>query len=178
MSIKFKRIPQATVIGDSNTTAEACDSAEKIGAMLARIGIIVITGGRGGIMEATSKGAKKAGGITVGILPSIEKAEANPWCSVIIPTGLGHARNVLTVLSGDFLIAIGGAAGTLSEICFAWIHGKPILTLKGYNGWSDKIGGAPLDHRKTSTIVECNSIEELEKAVIETCKKLNLIVRG
>jgi hypothetical protein len=178
MDVECKRAPQATVIGGSNAPSEACAAAEKIGSLLARLGITVITGGQGGVMEAVSRGARRAGGITVGILPSVDMGKANPWCIVVVPTGIGHARNVITVLAGDFLIAIGGAAGTLSEICFAWIHGKPILTLKGHGGWSDKIGGAPLDHRQTSTIVECANLGDLEKAVIETCRNLNLTVRG
>ena len=178
MNNSSKRSPQATVIGDSDASPEVCAVAESIGAMLASLGITVITGGRGGVMEATSRGARNAGGIAVGILPSVEMSEANQWCSVIIPTGFGHARNVLTVLAGDLLIAIGSSAGTLSELCFAWIHGKPILTLKGYGTWSDKIGSLPLDHRNTSSITECSNLDALEKAVIETCKKMNLKAPG
>ncbi|MDT5059975.1 MAG: hypothetical protein QOH63_434 [Acidobacteriota bacterium] len=178
MNNPSRRSPQATVIGDSDASPEISAVAESIGVMLARLNITVVTGGRGGVMEATSRGARNAGGIAIGILPSVEMSEANSWCSVVIPTGLGHARNVLTVLAGDFLIAIGSSAGTLSELCFAWIHGKPILTLKGYGTWSDKIGSLSLDHRNTSSITECSNLEELEKVVIETCKKMNLIALG
>ena len=145
--------------------------------MLARLGIIVITGGRGGVMEAASRGARETDGLTVGIVPSTDLGEANSWYSVVIPTGLGNARNVLTALSGDFLIAVGGAAGTLSEICFAWMHGRPILTLKGSEGWPDRLGGGALDHRQTSTLVECSDLDDLERAVIETCQRLHLTVQ-
>jgi uncharacterized protein (TIGR00725 family) len=166
------RLLQATVIGDSDASSDICIAAEKIGAMLARNGIVVITGGRTGVMEAASRGARQAGGITVGILGSADKRDANKWCSVVIPTGLGHARNVITVLAGDFVIAMGSSAGTLSEICFAWIHGKPILTLKGHGAWPDRLNGAPLDQRQTSTVVPCADFEELEKQVMETCDKI------
>lgn len=167
MKAHFRRGLQATVIGDSEASDEACRAAQAIGALLARLGVTVVTGGRGAVMEAASRGAVEAGGTTVGILPSASMADANPWCRIAIPTGLGHARNVLTVLSGDFVIALGGAAGTLSELCFAWIHGKPIITLRGYAGWVDKIAATPLDHRESSRIIQCGNLEELEKAVRE-----------
>ena len=163
---------QATVIGDSDAPPELCKLAEQVGAMLARFGITVITGGRGGVMEAASRGASKAGGTTVGILPSSDMDDANPWCGVVIPTGLGHARNVVNVLAGDFVIALGGSAGTLSEVCFAWIHAKPILTMKGGDEWLEKTG-SDLDHRHTTSIVLCSDLNELEKAVIATCKSLS-----
>lgn len=160
------RRPQATVIGDSDAPPDLCSTAEQIGEMLARLGITVITGGRGGVMEAVCRGATKAGGTTVGILPSSEMNDANPWCSVVIPTGLGHARNVVNVLSGDLVIALGSSAGTLSEVCFAWIHGRPILTVKGYDRWLTN-SGTELDHRGTSSIIECADLESLRKTVVD-----------
>ena len=177
MSEGVGRSPQATIIGSSDASADVCAKAEAIGRMLARLGITVITGGRGGVMEAASRGARETAGLTVGILPSTNLSEANSWCRVVIPTGLGDARNVFTALSGDFLIVIGGAAGTLSEICFAWMHGRPILTLKGSEGWADKLGGEALDHRQSSTLVECSDLDDLERAVIETCQRLHLTVQ-
>jgi uncharacterized protein (TIGR00725 family) len=163
------RSPQVAVIGDSDASAEVCAAAEQIGEMLARHGITLITGGRCGVMEAASRGARRAGGMAIGILPSADMKDANPWCSVVIPTGLGHARNALTVLACDLVISLGGSAGTLSEICFAWIHGKPILTLKGFGGWAERLGGEPLDKRATSNIAEYASLDELERAVVEAC---------
>ncbi|MEK6303457.1 MAG: TIGR00725 family protein [Acidobacteriota bacterium] len=165
MSTSQVRRPQATVIGDSDAPPELCGVAEQIGAMLARLGITVISGGRGGVMEAACRGAAQAGGTTVGILPSSEMSDANQWCSVVIPTGLGHARNVVNVLSGDFVIALGSSAGTLSEVCFAWIHGKPILTVTGCDGWMEKTGSM-LDSRGTSSINVCEDIESLKDAVM------------
>jgi uncharacterized protein (TIGR00725 family) len=168
------RSAQSTVIGDSDAPEVLCAAAEHIGAMLARHGVTVITGGRGGVMEAACRGARQSGGMTVGILPSEDMNGANEWCSVVIPTGLGHARNVVTVLACDFVISIGSSAGTLSELCFAWIHGKPILTLKGYGAWPGRLGGGPLDRRATSTVTECASLDELEQAAVEICRKLDL----
>lgn len=158
---------QAAVIGDAQPGPEVVALAEQVGAMLARLGITVISGGLGGVMEGVSRGARQAGGLVVGIVPSSRLDEANPWCNVVIPTGIGHARNVLTVLAGDFAVAIGGGAGTLSEICFAWIHGRPILTLSGSGGWADRLRGEPLDARRSSTIRACASLEELERAIRE-----------
>jgi uncharacterized protein (TIGR00725 family) len=139
--------------------------------MLAQLGITVITGGGGGAMEAACRGAANAGGTTVGILPSSETNDANPWCSVVIPTGLGHARNVVNVLSGDFVVALGSSAGTFSEVCFAWIHGRPILTVKGFDRWLERTG-SELDSRKTSTITKCTDLESLRRAVIDICGEL------
>ena len=160
--------PQATVIGDSDASPEISLVAEQVGEMLARLGITVITGGRGGVMEAACRGAAKAGGTTVGILPSSEMSDANQWCTVVIPTGLGHARNVVNVLSGDFVIALGSSAGTLSEVCFAWIYGKPILTMKGCDGWLAKTG-SELDHRHPTSIINCADVEALQQAVVGVC---------
>lgn len=171
MTTSQTRRPQATVIGDSDAPPELCSLAEQVGGMLARLGITVITGGRGGVMEAVCRGATEAGGTTVGILPSSEMNDANPWCSVVIPTGLGHARNVVNVLGGDFVIALGSSAGTLSEVCFAWIHGRPILTVKGYDRWLEQTGGE-LVSRSESTLIECADLESLRKAAVSICGEL------
>lgn len=158
---------QAAVIGDANPPAETVALAEQVGHMLARMGITVISGGLGGVMEGVSRGARQAGGWVVGIVPSHRLDEANPWCNVVLPTGMGHARNVLTVLAGDFVVAIGGGAGTLSELCFAWIHGRPIFTLQGSGGWADRLGEQPLDHRASSTIRRCATVSDLQRAISE-----------
>jgi uncharacterized protein (TIGR00725 family) len=88
----------------------------------------------------------------VGIVPSTALAEGNRWCSVVIPTGLGHARNALTALAGDVVVAIGGGAGTLSEIAFAWMYGRPIVVVEGSGGWADALAGRGIDARRSSTI--------------------------
>jgi uncharacterized protein (TIGR00725 family) len=173
MEYPVRRRLQVTVVGDSDAPPELCDLAENVGQMLARLGLTVVTGGRSGVMEAACRGASKAGGISVGIVPSAGLNDANQWCSVVVGTGLGHARNVLTVLSGDLVIALGCSAGTLSEICFAWIHGKPILTVSGSGGLVEKLGSQQLDARQTSTITECSDLGALERAVVDHCRRLD-----
>ena len=170
------RSVQAALVGNADATGHTLALANKAGEMLARRGITLVTGGRGGVMEAASRGAARVGGLTVGIIPDTDPDQANPWCDVVIPTGLGHARNSLTALAGDFVIAVGGGAGTLSEVCFGWIHRKPIFILQGSGGWSDRLTG-PLDHRATSVIVRCNSVEELEREVVRFCAEKNFAIQ-
>ena len=172
------RFAQASLVGDSDASYENLALAGDAGEMLGRRGITLITGGRGGVMEAASRGAAGAGGLTVGIVPGSQTAAANEWCDVVIPTGLGHARNVLTALAGDFIVAVGGGAGTLSELCFAWIHGRPIYVLQGSGGWSDRLAGGALDHRASSVIVSCDGVAALEREVVSFCAAKGLRLRG
>ena len=170
------RFAQAALVGDSDAPAHVLALAERAGEMLARHSVTLVTGGRGGVMEAAARGAARAGGLTVGITPDTDADAANPWCGVVIPTGLGHARNVLTALAGDFVVAVGGGAGTLSELCFGWIHGRTIYLLQGSGGWCDRLTGAALDHRASSVIVDCEDVAALEREVVQFCtaRKLRL----
>lgn len=159
------RAPQVAVVGDSRAPAPILRTAEAIGAAVAGLGATLISGGRGGVMAAASRGARRAGGLVVGIVPGTGAEEANRWCSVVLPTGLGHARNVLTALAGDVLVAIGGGAGTLSEIAFAWLHGRPIIVVCGSGGWADAVAGRDLDRRRTSTIVAVDGAADCAAAL-------------
>jgi uncharacterized protein (TIGR00725 family) len=103
--------------------------AEAVGVALAAAGKTVVCGGLEGVMAAACRGAKAAGGRTVGILPGRDPAEANPWVDVAIPTGFGEARNALVVRAGRAVIAIGGGYGTLSEIALALKAGVPVVGL-------------------------------------------------
>ncbi len=161
----MRRAPQVAVIGDSAAAPELLRLAESLGARIARLGCTLVTGGRGGIMEAASRGACRAGGVVIGILPGTDFADGNRWCSAVLPTGLGHARNALTALAGDAVVAIGGGAGTLSELAFAWIHGRPILVLQGSGGWADGLPGHGLDARGSSTITACADLDTCEAAL-------------
>ena len=172
------RRPQAVVVGDSDAEPAVLRLAEAVGELLARLGLTVLTGGRGGVMEAVSRAASAGGATTIGILPSAEMGEANPWCDVVIPTGLGHARNAVTALAGDLLIVIGGGAGTLSEIALAWIHGRPILTLADSGGWADAIAGRPPDQRGSSIIMPCADLAALEAAIRRVCDARGLRLSG
>jgi uncharacterized protein (TIGR00725 family) len=120
------------VIGASDASPEQVEQARAAGRRLAELGAVVVTGGRGGVMEAACRGAKEAGGKTVGILPGLERSEANAFVDVGIPTGLGEIRNALVVRAADALVAVGGAWGTLSEIAFARAAGKAVF---GVGSW-------------------------------------------
>jgi len=124
-----------TVVGGHKCSKKIYRIAEEVGNLIARQGWILICGGRTGVMEAACKGAKKQGGLTVGILPSSDGKDANKYVDVKIPTGLGYARNILVVRSVDAVIAISGEYGTLSEIAFAFNEEKPIA---GIDTWEVK----------------------------------------
>ncbi len=120
------------MVGPGDANAGQRTIAEEVGRLLAEAGAIVVTGGRGGVMEAASKGACEAGGTTLGILPGADRREANEWVTVGVPTGMGEARNALVVRAADALIAVGGAWGTLSEIALARKAGKPVAALDSW----------------------------------------------
>jgi len=121
--------PYIAVIGGSAVGDAQLSAAEEVGRGLAEAGAVVVCGGRGGVMEAACRGAKAAGGTTVGLLPGTDRSEANPWVDVAIPTGLGEARNVLVVRAADAIVAVDGEYGTLSEIAFALSARKPVVGL-------------------------------------------------
>jgi uncharacterized protein (TIGR00725 family) len=100
-----------------------------VGAGLGARGVVLVCGGRGGVMEAACRGAKSSGGTTVGILPGLDRADANPYVDVVIATGLGEARNALVVNAADAVIAVGRGYGTLSEIGLALKGGKRVVGL-------------------------------------------------
>ena len=121
---------QVSVIGSG---AEHEASAEQVGRLLAERGATVVTGGLGEVMAAAARGAKSAGGTTIGILPSETRERANEWIDHVVVTGVGHARNLAVVASGDAVIAVGGRYGTLAEIGFALTLGRPVVVLEP--GW-------------------------------------------
>ncbi len=113
--------------------------AEEVGRRVAQAGAVLVTGGRKGVMEAASKGAREAGGLTIGFLPGMERSGANPYVDIVFPTGLGRARNLLTARSCDALVMIGGSCGTLNELTIAYAEARPVVILEGSGGWADKI---------------------------------------
>ena len=122
--------PVIGVVGAGDAIGELVELAAAVGALLANRGATVVTGGRGGVMEAASRGAFDAGGMTVGILPGADRAEANPFVRVAIATGMGELRNGLIVRSADALIAVGGGHGTLSEVALGLRTGKRVVGLQ------------------------------------------------
>lgn len=117
------------VIGGDSPPQEALAQAEAVGRELAQRGHTLICGGRGGVMEAACRGARAAGGHTIGVLPGPDRSDVNPHVEFPIVTNLGAARNAIVVLSADAVIAIDGSYGTLSEIALALVHGKPVVGL-------------------------------------------------
>jgi uncharacterized protein (TIGR00725 family) len=116
-------------------------AAAEVGRLVAERGAVLVCGGLGGSMEAACRGAKEAGGMTVGILPGPDRAAANPYVDIALPTGLGEARNALVVRAADAVIAVGGGYGTLSEIAFALKAGKRVI---GLDTWEIE-GVSPAD---------------------------------
>jgi uncharacterized protein (TIGR00725 family) len=142
-----------SVIGAGSCDKKTYSMAEEVGRLFAQKGATLVTGGLAGVMEAASKGAKEAGGITVGILPGFSKEEANPYVMIPITTGLSHARNVVVARSADAVIAISGGYGTLSEIAIALKLGKPVI---GIETWENIDG-----------VIKVDSPEEAVKKVME-----------
>lgn len=146
------------VIGDGRCSTEVAALAEAVGRELARRGAVLVCGGLGGVMEAACRGAKAAGGLTVGILPGTSRREANRYVDVPIVTGLGEARNVLVVQSAQAVIAIHGEYGTLSEIAHALKLGIPVV---GLHTWELAKGG----ERREAIVRAGTAQEAVEKAL-------------
>jgi uncharacterized protein (TIGR00725 family) len=126
-----KTNPAIGVIGGAEASEETCKVAYEVGKYIANNNAILVCGGLGGVMEAASKGAYENDGIVVGIIPGTDKNAANPYIQIVIPTGMGYARNALVVNTADVLIAFPGKFGTLSEIGLALNLGKPVVYLPG-----------------------------------------------
>lgn len=147
------------VIGGDSPPPEALPAAEAVGRELAQRGHAVICGGRGGVMEAACRGARQAGGHTIGILPGSDPRDANAYVEFPIATGLGFARNAIIVLSADALIAVDGSYGTLSEIAMALTHGKPVI---GLATWQISDGAGIEDE---SIVRVSEPVEAVERAI-------------
>jgi uncharacterized protein (TIGR00725 family) len=173
MSFNYKRDFKATIsiIGTSEIEPRTEEIAIELGRLLAINKFAVACGGLYGVMEAVCKGAKQEDGFTIGIIPYEDKNRANKFIDVVIPVPFSQARNIIVVLSGDACVAVEGKAGTLSEICFAWIYGKPIVALTGeINGWSSKMAGKKIDDRRPDTIHGASSAQEVVDKLNEIFK--------
>lgn len=150
-------IGRAQQASDDEVATEALAAAEAVGRLIAEGGAALVSGGTTGVMEAASRGAKQVGGLTIGILPGLDRSSANAWVDVALPTGLGTARNLIDARGCDALVMIGGGAGTLMELAIAYQVGRPVVILRGTGGWADRIGlglidGRYLDERRTVEI--------------------------
>lgn len=142
------------VIGQgSDCSSELLKKAEEVGWHIAQRGAVLICGGLGGVMEAASRGAKKGGGTTIGVLPGTDKNAANAYIDIPIVTGLGEARNTIIVRTADALIAVGGRFGTLSEIAFSLAFEKPIV---GLDTW-----------KNLENMIYCGTPEKAVKRVLQ-----------
>ncbi len=150
--VDTKRPLRVSVAGSGNASAREVSLAEETGKLLARRGAILICGGLGGVMEAACRGASRAGGITVGILPGSSADSANPHVLIPIPTGLGEARNALVAGACDALIAVGGRLGTLSEIALALRSGTPVVGLETWELEAERM--EPFVLHRASTAAE------------------------
>lgn len=132
MSDNTDRKPVIAVIGAGKCSKKLRDMAAEIGKYVAENGGVVLCGGLGGVMEGAARGAKEAGGTTIGIIPSENKGDANQFIDYVIPTGFGQARNILVVRAADAIVALPGKFGTLSEMAFALVSGKPIVSVQAW----------------------------------------------
>jgi uncharacterized protein (TIGR00725 family) len=159
---------QILVVGNNENgcTPEVAKLAYEVGKEVAKSGSVLITGGLGGVMKAASNGASDAGGLVVGIIPQDDPSFANEYCDIVIPSGVGLARDFLNALSADGVIVVGGGSGTLSEMCAAYMHKKPIVALKNSGGMADKYADQYLDHRQNVKIVGVSSPVEAVRYIL------------
>lgn len=152
-----------SVIGTSADEGEPLELARQLGAAIRAEGWGLVCGGRGGVMEAACAGfgSAQGPGVSIGILPSANRADANPHVDVVIPTGLGLARNALVVLTGDAVVAIGGGSGTLTEMAYAWQYGRPLIGLVPGGGYGAELAGRAIDHRRRDVVHPAQSVVEV-----------------
>jgi uncharacterized protein (TIGR00725 family) len=158
-----RRARQISVIGSGGCgeESEAWRLAEDVGRLLAEAGVTVVCGGGGGVMEAAARGAAGAGGSVIGVLPWVSVDDANPYCTQVVVTGIGHARNLAVVASGEAAVAIGGEWGTLSEIAHARNLGRTVVALRSWSvSGREQMEGGP-------GIVPAETAEEAVTAALQ-----------
>jgi len=151
-----KKLFQVAVVGSGDSEPELMPLASEVGSVIAGLGAVLICGGLGGIMESAARGAKANQGLTIGILPSYDRHSANPYIDIAIPTGLGHARNVLVAAAGDAIVALPGSYGTRAEVSLGLRLGKPVF---GIRAW-----------REIPGVTEIESAEGLRKVLMQIIK--------
>jgi uncharacterized protein (TIGR00725 family) len=158
---------QVCVLGSAEPGSAAYELAGSAGEFLAQSGITLISGCGSPATRVAAERALAVGGLVVSIVPGDDINLQNWPCSVLIPCGMGDARNLLMALAGDACLVIGGRAGTISEVCLAWLHHRPLLPLTGCGGWSDQLQQNPPDERRNSKILPWSSMEELRSNLEE-----------
>lgn len=156
------RRPQVCVLGSAEPGSSAFERAAEAGGLLASLGITVVSGCGSPATRVAAERAIAAGGLVLSIVPPDQMPPPDWPATVVVPCGMGDARNLLMALSGDACIVIGGRAGTISEVCLAWLHRRPLLPLVGHGGWSDALPSHPPDERGNSEILPWGTAAELE----------------
>jgi uncharacterized protein (TIGR00725 family) len=164
--ITTPRRPQVCILGSAEPGSKAYELAGEAGELLAKLGITVVSGCGSPATRVAAERAQAAGGLVVSIITSDEMPAADWPANVVIPCGMGDARNLLMALAGDACIVIGGRAGTISEVCLAWLHRRPLLPLVGCGGWSDSLPTNPPDERQNSLILAWDSVEVLRGQLV------------
>jgi len=162
----LKRLPVVAVIGASSAEPEVLEIAAAVGEEIARRGWHLICGGGGGVMEAACRGfqsGQPAGGssnLALGVLPGEDAGWANDHVDIVVPSGIGIARNAVITRTANAVVAVGGCSGTLSEIAFAWQQGRPIVAMAGTGGWAEELAGRAVDGRREDRVFAAGSAAE------------------
>jgi len=138
---------------------------------IAKSDSVLITGGLGGVMAAASHGAHDTNGLTVGIIPQDDATMANEFCDIVIPTGMGLARDFLNALTADGVIIVGGGSGTLSEVCAAYMYKKPMVAIRNIKSSIEPYIDGFLDHRENIKIVGVDTPRDAVKKILELITK-------
>ena len=160
---------QILVIGNNTNgcTPKHEKIAYEVGEIIAKSDSVLITGGLGGVMTAASHGAHDANGLTVGIIPQNDATMANEFCDIVIPTGIGLARDFLNALTADGIIIVGGGSGTLSEVCAAYMYKKPMVAIRNMGGSIEPYIDGFLDHRENIKIIGVDTPQDAVKTILE-----------
>ena len=148
-----------SVIGSHNRSPQNDEKAYQVGKIIAGLGAVLVCGGLDGIMAAAARGAKDAGGLTIGLLPGTDKADANPYIDIALPTSIGFARNAMVACSADIVVALPGSHGTNSEICYGLVYDRPVID---FGGWNIK-GMIPAANLEETAALLQEHIERIKK---------------
>jgi uncharacterized protein (TIGR00725 family) len=160
---------QILVIGNNTNgcTPKHEKIAYEVGVEIAKSDSVLITGGLGGVMSAASHGSHDTNGLTVGIIPQNDATMANEFCDIVIPTGIGLARDFLNALTADGVIIVGGGSGTLSEVCAAYMYKKPMVAIRNIKSSIEPYIDGFIDHRENIKIVGADTPQDAVKKILE-----------
>jgi len=133
MNLKIRQKITISIIGGHDSDSKMDTLAHKVGKIVAEMDCVLVCGGLGGVMQASSHGAKEAGGLTIGLLPGKDKKDANPYIDIALPTSIGYARNAMVACSADIIVALRGSHGTRCEISYGLVYGRPVIDLGNWN---------------------------------------------